>query len=192
MAWTNRSLNDAFTQWKANFRILRADRERVAVAVARMVYRRAYGYFNAWADTVTERRQRRAIVRRTLARIMRRCASSAFYHRLDLVDARRAAARDEEATRAAKLERARRFVLAWVKRSFSLAFIRWRSNARSIAASRTKAAKCAARLTRRRAASALSRWIEFAAESRRLRVVVRRCVQKMRRRARRRVLRVGG
>ena len=132
---------------------------------------------------MTERRQRRAIVRRTLARIMRRCASSAFYHWLDLVDARRAAARDEEATRAAKLERARRFVLAWVKRSFSLAFIRWRSNARSIAASRTKAAKCAARLTRRRAASALSRWIEFAAESRRLRVVVRRCVQKMRRRA---------
>ena len=44
LAWTNRSLNDAFTQWKANFRILRADRERVAVAVARMVYRRAYGY----------------------------------------------------------------------------------------------------------------------------------------------------
>ena len=98
LAMAKRKLSDAFTQWKANFRVIHADRASVRVVTSRMVKRKMFAAFNAWVHATEKRRRDRFIVRRALAKLARNLLANSFVAWYGVGSLRRGA-EEEEARR---------------------------------------------------------------------------------------------
>ena len=152
------------------------------LVVSRMLNRSAYSAFNVWLDLVEENSRKRQMLAWTLGRISRLSASAAFEAWRDMVEARKADAATEQERWQAGIRKAERFMLAWMKKDVSTAFIRWRSHTVVCKRQRRVVSRCVSRMTRRSVASSLNRWSLATATLRRQRLIVRRALERMQRR----------
>ena len=182
LRWKQQSIADAFFQWRMNTRVCREESARVQLVVSRMLNRRAFSAFNAWVDLVEENTRKRQMLAWTVGRISRPSASGAFVAWRDAVEARKADAATEQERWQAGIRKAERFMLAWMKKDVSTAFIRWRSHTVVCKRQRRVVSRCVSRMTHRSVASSLNRWSLATATLRRQRLIVRRALERMQRR----------
>ena len=126
--------------------------------------------------------RKRQMLAWTVGRISRPSASAAFEAWRDVVEARKADAATEHDKWLAGIRKAERFMLAWVKKDVSTAFIRWRTHTIECKRQRRVVSRCIARMSYRSMASSLNRWSAATATLRRERAIVRRCLERMQRR----------
>ena len=70
LAWQNRTVSDAFSQWHSNWRDIRLERNRIKVVVARMTKRLLFAAWGAWCGTIIDTRRQRKGVRLVLVRLL--------------------------------------------------------------------------------------------------------------------------
>ena len=179
LAMAKRKLSDAFTQWKANFRVIHADRASVRVVTSRMVKRKMFAAFNAWVHATEKRRRDRFIVRRALAKLARNLLANSFVAWYG-VDSLRRGAEEEEARRwRENILKCERYVHRMSRRTLSRAFTRWETERSRMKTQRRMLRNCVARLSHRMQYAAFSSWWSITIERRRHRALVRRAVARI-------------
>ena len=150
LAMAKRKLSDAFTQWKANFRVIHADRASVRVVTSRMVKRKMFAAFNAWVHATEKRRRDRFIVRRALAKLARNLLANSFVAWYEVGSLRRGA--EEEARRwRENILKCERYVHRMSRRTLSRAFTRWETERSRMKTQRRMLRNCVARLSHKNA-----------------------------------------
>ena len=159
LRWKQQSIADAFFQWRMNTRVCREESARVQLVVSRMLNRRAFSAFNAWVDLVEENTRKRQMLAWTVGRISRLKRFSSVRSVARRGRGSQGGRRDRAgASWQAGIRKAERFMLAWVKKDVSTAFIRWRTHTVECKRQRRVVSRCVARMTHRSVASSLNRW----------------------------------
>ena len=149
LAMAKRKLSDAFTQWKANFRVIHADRASVRVVTSRMVKRKMFAAFNAWVHATEKRRRDRFIVRRALAKLARNLLANSFVAWYGVGSLRRGAEEEEARRWRENILKCERYVHRMSRRTLSRAFTRWETERSRMKTQRRMLRNCVARLSRR-------------------------------------------
>ena len=143
-----RKLSDAFTQWKANFRVIHADRASVRVVTSRMVKRKMFAAFNAWVHATEKRRRERFVVRRALAKLARNLLANSFVAWYEVSSLRRGAEEEGRARRwRENILKCERYVHRMSRRTLSRAFTRWETERSRMKTQRQMLRNCVARLS---------------------------------------------
>ena len=182
MAWQNRTVFDAFSQWQSNWRDIRLERNRIKVVVARMTKRLLFAAWGAWCGTIIDTRRQRKVVRLVLVRIMDRLRATSFYDWVDKVQAKKEHSRREQDEWQVNMVKTRRFVLAWQNQRMNAAFICWQSNWREMKRQRKILENCVKRMTHRLVFAAFAEWADTTVELKRDRNILRRAAMRMSRR----------
>ena len=182
LAWQNRTVADAFSQWRSNWRDIRLERNRVKIVVARMTKRLLFAAWGAWLGTVVDLQRQRKVVRLVLVRIMDRLKASSFYDWHDKVQAKKEHVLKEKEEWQVNIVKTQRFVLAWQNLRMNAAFQCWESNWREMKRQRKILENCVKRMTHRLLFAAFSEWFEHANELKRDRNILRRAAMRMSRR----------
>jgi hypothetical protein len=166
----------AFLEWAELVESRRRDdvatRRLMEISLRRSMNRVVYASFAGWANETSERRRRRVIVRRCVAKLARRAREEAFY---DWRDAAGDAARLRLALRRSLTRLTQRVAYA--------AFSGWASRAKARSRQRRLLANCVTRLSTRLASAALDGWADAAAAKRRRRALCGRALTRMTQRA---------
>ena len=182
LAWQNRTMADAFSQWRSNWLDVRLERNRVKILVARMTKRLLFAAWGAWLGTVVDLQRQRKVVRLVLVRIMDRLKASSFYDWHDKVQAKKEHVLKEKEEWQVNIVKTQRFVLAWQNLRMNAAFQCWTSNWREMKRQRKILENCVKRMTHRLLFAAFSEWFEHANELKRDRNILRRAAMRMSRR----------
>ena len=182
LAWQNRTMADAFSQWRSNWLDVRLERNRVKIVVARMTKRLLFAAWGAWLGTVVDLQRQRKVVRLVLVRIMDRLKASSFYDWHDKVQAKKEHVLKEKEEWQVNIVKTQRFVLAWQNLRMNAAFQCWTSNWREMKRQRKILENCVKRMTHRLLFAAFSEWFEHANELKRDRNILRRAAMRMSRR----------
>ena len=178
LAMAKRKLSDAFTQWKANFRVIHADRASVRVVTSRMVKRKMFAAFNAWVHATEKRRRERFVVRRALAKLARNLLANSFVAWYEVSSLRRGAEEEEARRWRENILKCERYVHRMSRRTLSRAFTRWETERSRMKTQRQMLRNCVARLSHRMQC-AFSSWWSITIERRRHRALVRRAVARI-------------
>ena len=182
LAWQNRTVSDAFSQWHSNWRDIRLERNRIKVVVARMTKRLLFAAWGAWCGTIIDTRRQRKVVRLVLVRIMDRLRATSFYDWVDKVQAKKEHSRREQDEWQVNMVKTRRFVLAWQNQRMNAAFICWQSNWVEMKRQRKILENCVKRMTHRLVFAAFAEWADTTVELKRDRNILRRAAMRMSRR----------
>ena len=149
-----------------------ATRRLMEISLRRSMNRVVYASFAGWANETSERRRRRVIVRRCVAKLARRRREESFYEWRD-------AAGDAARARLAL----RRSLTRLTQRVIYAAFSAWASRAKDRSRQRRLLANCVTRLSTRIASAALDGWADAAAAKRRRRALCGRALTRLTQRA---------